>query len=183
MDSEGTTAGAYAAAERALEDLLPPGVRGLIRERLSRLGPAASDLLAAGAVLGDGFEFELVRRVSGLQESEGLYALDETLRGRLLRESRPWRGGEYGGYSFVHDKIRDVVYTDAGEARRRVFHRRALEELEGEGAPAAELARHALAARAVGAAFRHSVAAAEEALAVFAVEDAGMHLGRARSLL
>ena len=180
---EGATAGAYAAAEGTLEDLLPPGVRGLIRERLSRLGPAASDLLAAGAVLGDGFGFDLARRVAGREENEGLSALDEALGGRLLRESRLWRGGEYGGYSFVHDKIRDVVYTDAGEARRRVFHRRALEALEEEGAPAADLARHALAARASEAAFRHSVAAAEEALAVFAVEEARAHLGRARSLL
>ena len=181
-------AGAYADAERTLEDLLPPGVRGLIRERLSRLGPAASELVAAGAVLGDGFEFELVRRVAGVEESQGLSALDEALGGRLLREprlreSRLRRGGEHGGYSFVHDKIRDVVYTDAGEARRRVFHRRALETLKGEGAPAAELARHALAARANGAAFRHSVAAAEEALAVFAVDEARAHFGRARSLL
>ncbi len=178
---EGATAVAY--AEGVLEGLLPPGVRGLIRERLSGLGSAASDLLAAGAVLGDGFEFEVVRRVAGLEESQGLSALDQALRGRVLRESRHWRGGEQGGYSFVHDKIRDVVYTDAGEARRRVFHRRALEALEAEGAPAPELARHALAARANEAAFRHSLAAAEEALAVFAVEDAKAHFGRARSLL
>ena len=179
----GATAGTIEYAEEELAGLLPPGVRGLIRERLSRLAPAASDLLAAGAVLGDGFEFEIVRRVAGRGEGEALSALDEALRGRVLRESRHWRGGEHGGYSFVHDKIRDVVYTDAGEARRRVFHRRALETLEAEGAPAAELARHALAARANEAAFRHSVAAAEEALAVFAVEDAGAHFGRARSLL
>ena len=179
----GATAGTVAYAEKALAGLLPPGVRALIRERLSNLGSAASDLLAAGAVLGDGFEFEVARRVAGRREGQALSALDEALRGRVLRESRHWRGGEHGGYSFVHDKIRDVVYTDAGEARRRVFHRRALETLKGEGAPAAELARHALAARATEAAFRHSVAAAEEALAVFAVEDAGIHLGRARSLL
>ena len=180
-----TAAGAvtYADAVAALEDLLPPGVRGLVRERLWRLDPTSSDLLAAGAVLGDGFDFELLRRVADLGEREGLFALDETLHGRLLREPELRLGGERGGYSFVHDKIRDVVYTDAGEARRRVFHRRALEALEEEDAPAAELARHALAARVNGAAFRHSVAAAEEALAVFAVEDAGAHLGRARSLL
>ena len=176
-------AGAYADAERTLQDLLPPGVRGLIRERLSRLGPAASELVAASAVLGDGSEFNLVRRVAGVEESQGLSALDEALHGRLLREPRLRRGGEHGGYSFVHDKIRDVVYTDAGEARRRVFHRRALETLKGEGAPAAELARHALAARANGAAFRHSLAAAEEALAVFAVGEARAHFGRARTLL
>jgi len=33
-------------------------------------------------------------------------------------------------YFFTHDKIRDVVYTEAGEARRRIFHRRALDVLQ-----------------------------------------------------
>ena len=35
------------------------------------------------------------------------------------------------------EEIRDAVYAEAGEARRRVFHRRALETLQGD-APAAE---------------------------------------------
>src|ERR671916_2187393 len=137
-------AGAYADAERTLQGLLPPGVRGLIRERLSRLGPAASELVAASAVLGDGSEFDLVRRVAGVEESQGLPALDDALRGRVLRESRHWRGGEYGGYSFVHHKKPGGGFTHARDARRRVFHRPALEALGGEGAPATELARHAL---------------------------------------
>ena len=57
---------------------------------------------------------------------EGLPALDELLTSRLLLETddpnRPYR--------FTHDKIRDVVYTEAGNARRRIFHRRAFEALE-----------------------------------------------------
>jgi hypothetical protein len=34
-------------------------------------------------------------------------------------------------YSFAREKIRQVAYTEAGRARRRVLHRRALEVLEG----------------------------------------------------
>ena len=47
-------------------------------------------------------------------------------------------------YSFTHEKIRQVAYTEMGHARRRLLHRRAFEVLEEGGAPAAQLARHAL---------------------------------------
>ena len=182
--ADGATVDALARAEKILDDgLVPPSVRALIRERLTRVGLATSDLLVAGAVLFDHFDFDLVSRVAGLSERDGLAAVDEAVRRRLLREPQRWRGDRLGGYSFVHDKIRDVVYADAGEARRRVFHRRALAVLAEQGVAPGELARHALAAREHEAAFRHSVAAAEQALAVFAVEDARGYLLQARLLL
>jgi tetratricopeptide (TPR) repeat protein len=75
-------------------------------------------------------------------------------------------------YLFSHDKIRDIVYTDAGDARRRVAHARAIDALRGVGAPATELAFHALAAGRLGDAYRFSVAAGDDALRVFAMRDA-----------
>ena len=85
-------------------------------------------------------------------------------------------------YAFTHDHVRDVAYTEAGSARRRLFHRRALEVLTEEGAPAAELARHAFAAGMAEETFRHSLAAGDQALALFAVQDAISHYERARKL-
>jgi len=161
---------------------LPESVRAAIRAQLSRVGGAASRLLAAGAVLGHGFTFERLIRVAELGEEEGLSALDEALAGRLVVEARGGRVPS-GSYAFAHDKIRDVAYTESGAARRRVFHRRALEVLRDEGSPASELARHALAAGEAEAAFRHFVAAGDEAMAVFAVKDAIAHYEQARRLL
>lgn len=155
----------------------PPGVREAILARLERLSPDASKLLAAAAVVGRHCDFEVLRRMVGTDEDPGLAALDEALASGLLSEVAA------DAYACAHDKIRDVVYTEAGGARRRIYHRRALEVLEEERRPAAELARHALAANMTAAAFHHSVAAAEQALAVFAVEDARAHFGRARTLL
>ena len=79
--------------------------------------------------------------------------------------------------------LRDVVYTEAGDARRRLFHRRALEILEAEGDSAAVLAHHALAAGLAQAAFRHSLAAGREALRILAVNEAIVHFERARLLV
>jgi tetratricopeptide (TPR) repeat protein len=159
---------------------LPESVREAIRAQLSRLGSAASNLLAAAAVLGTGFTFEQLIRVVNTEEGEGLTALDEALASRLIREVDPPSDDVY--YAFSHDKVRDVAYTEAGAARRRVFHRRALDVLEEEGAPAVQLARHALAARMPDAAFRHLLAAGDAAMAVFAVEDAMRYYEQARGL-
>jgi predicted ATPase len=51
-------------------------------------------------------------------------------------------------YSFSHENIRQVAYTESGHARRQVLHRSALEVLEESGAPPAELARDAPAPQA-----------------------------------
>ncbi|HEV8224380.1 MAG TPA: AAA family ATPase [Rubrobacteraceae bacterium] len=164
----------------ALRGLIPESVREAIDAQLSRLSPPALALLAAGAVLGSGFTFEQLIGVVGLPEDEVLSALDEVLASRLLKEA-PAQDGEV--YTFSHEKVRDVAYTEAGAARRRIFHRRALAALEEEGAPNALLARHALAARMPEAAFHHLLAAGDAAMAVLAAEDAIGYYERARGLL
>ena len=180
---------AWRSQKSALRGLLPKSVREVIRARLSRLSAAASELLRAGAVLERGFTFETLVGVAGHGEVEGLMGLDELIERQLLRE-------EVGGqeeerlldpsptYSFTHEKIRQVAYTEMGHARRQVFHRRVLEVLEEEGgAPAAQLAWQALAGGLAERAFAYGVAAGDEAVEVFAVKDAIEHYERARDLL
>lgn len=84
--------------------------------------------------------------------------------------------GAAGEYTFVNDLLQDVVYTEAGEARRRLFHKRALELLEAENGSEAMLAHHAEASGQTQEAFRHSLAAGREALRVSAVNEAIVHL-------
>ncbi|HET8851823.1 MAG TPA: AAA family ATPase [Ktedonobacteraceae bacterium] len=108
------------------DNLLPVDVRELIERRLARLSSPARNLLAAGAVLGHVFTFEELCQVAQLAPQDGLAALDEVLQGLLLFESSRRREGSSGvSYHFAHDKIRQVVYAAAGDARRRVFHSRA----------------------------------------------------------
>jgi DNA-binding SARP family transcriptional activator/tetratricopeptide (TPR) repeat protein len=161
---------------------LPRGVQALIRTRLARLTPPALALLTAGAVLGHDFRFEDACAVAGLKEDEALAALDELRQSRLLAE-----GGRDDGapsLAITHDKIRDVVYVEAGEARQRVFHRRAMETLQtSSGQMAAELAYHALAAGLAEPAFRFSLAAGDDALRVFAVRNAVRYYEQACALV
>ena len=167
-----------------LDGTLPSTVRETILIRLAQLGPAARELLAAGAVLDHDFTFEDLCQVAHLAPQEGLSALDEVLGSLLLRESRRQRGGLSGAtYVFAHDKIREVVDVEAGDARRRIFHGRALKVLKRAGAPAAELAYHAFASGLADPAFRWSTAAGDEAMKVFAARDAIGHYEQAHQLL
>jgi predicted ATPase len=170
--------------EQLLGRILPPGVREMIRARLARLPANALSLLTAGAVLGKSFPFEQLCQVAGLNESDGLSALEMLLATHLLSEvEHEGRDPSEERFVFAHDKIRDVMYTEAGSTRRRLFHRRALETLQGASASPAELAHHAFAAGLAEAALRLSIAAGDEAMRLFAVRDAIAHYEQARRLV
>ncbi|MBN2470855.1 MAG: AAA family ATPase, partial [Anaerolineae bacterium] len=178
--------GAWAFEIDAEHDLgksvrVPSTVWAVIRARLHRLSPHAVTLLMAGAVLDQRMTFQRMCAISNITEDAGLPALDELISYRLLLEVT-WPG-TIGAYAFANDMIRDVVYTEAGDARRRLFHRRALEILEADGDSATVLAHHALAAGLTETAFRYSVTAGQEALHLVATGDAIVHFEKARQLV
>lgn len=157
---------------------LPPTIREVILARLGRLSEAAAAMLLAGAVLGREATFEQLGAVSGLDEVTGLDGLESLLHSRLLLES----ASATHPYTFAHDKIREIVYTEAGEARRRIYHRRALAILSDAEAPPAELAFHALAAQQIKPAFHYALAAGEIAMTTYAMLEALKHFDQAHEL-
>ena len=154
---------------------IPAGVREAILVRLERLSEATAALLLAAAVLGRACSFERLRQVADLGEAEALAAVEVLLNGRLLTENRAGKRP----YMLAHDYIRELVYSESGEARRRIYHRRALIALEAEQAPAIECAFHALASRLDEPAFRFSLAAGDEALQNCAFQESLVHYDRA----
>ncbi len=173
---------AAVAQERSRRALLPPSVRAMILARLAKLSPAARQLVMASAVLATQASAKLLWQVAEVEVQAGIEALEEAVASGMLRAEEAGVGRR-GSYRFVHDLIREVVYTELGEARRSVLHQRALARLETEGAAAAELAYHALLAGEAEAAYRYSMQAGDEAEAVFAIENAIMHYEQARALL
>ncbi|MEN8176661.1 MAG: hypothetical protein ABFS23_12915, partial [Pseudomonadota bacterium] len=157
---------------------IPPGVREVIQARLAQHSNDEGALLLAAAVLGRTCTFMRLCQVTDLSEVNALEALETLLDGRLLTE----QPSDRRPYTLAHDYIREVVYTESREARRRVFHRRALLALETAGGPAAECAFHALAALLDEPAFRYSVAAGSEAFASYAVQEALTHFEMARKV-
>ena len=82
-------------------------------------------------MLGRDCDFAQLCRVTDQSERDALPALDELLSSQLLQE----RTAAFLPYRFGHDKIREVVYTEASDARRRMYHRNAVALLKDEDAP------------------------------------------------
>jgi DNA-binding CsgD family transcriptional regulator/tetratricopeptide (TPR) repeat protein len=113
-------------------------VRDTVRVRLSRLGPDTTRLAAATAVLGSGANLTRAARLAGIDEQRAVGAIDTLVAADVLTGS--------SRLQFVHPIVRQVIYADIGDARRRAEHLAAAEILHSDGAPAAEVAGHLIKA-------------------------------------
>jgi DNA-binding SARP family transcriptional activator len=161
-----------------LEGLPLPGtIVEVVETRVSRLSPRARQVLEAGAVLGQPFTFELVRRTSGRREMETIGGLDELTDRHLLME-------QSAEYRFVHEIIRMAVYRRLSYGRRRVLHRRVAETLEAlQPGNADALARHFARAEEPGRAAVYALQAGRAAKTLFAHVEARSHFDQALTLL
>jgi DNA-binding SARP family transcriptional activator len=169
-------AGAWRVQPAMPTQTTAPGIRSVLQARFTRLSDQARELLEAGAVLGQDFEFNVAQQVTQLEEDQALKALDELLRSRLVLEAS-------ANYVFSHDKVREVAFDGAGEARRRVYHRRAFQTLQSSRASASVLARHAHGAHLWLEAFRASMEAGDQATKVYAWRESVEHYEHARAVL
>lgn len=156
---------------------IPAGVRQVIGARLARLSPETNRLLQAASLLGDGFPVALVGAVSGLDDGSLAEGCDAAVRAGMLHE-------EGDRYRFAHPLIRQTVYEAIGLVRRQRLHARAAEAMErlDAGGPAPHVAALATHYRLAGAAadaekvVEYALRAAANAAAVFAWEEATLHL-------
>ena len=161
-----------------------PRVREIIKGWLRRISAPAGQLLEAASVLGYPDSFEHICQVAGLEEIQALTYLDELLERQLLLELdvAPLTPGKDSLYTFSHQLLRELVYNEAGAARRKILHRRAFQILRDANAPAAELARHATRAGLLTDAYRYSLLAGNEAMHLFAARVAIPHYEAANAL-
>ena len=137
----------------------------------------------AAAVLAQAASFDNLCRVSGLDERQALAALEELLKRQLLIEPPALQRWAHDPvYTFSHQKVSEVVYAEAGTARRRMLHRRAFAVLQAMAVPSSELAHHALAAGLLAETIQHSLMAGNDAMALFAVHVAIAHFETARQV-
>jgi predicted ATPase len=153
--------------------------RQIIRDRLVRLSAPARHLLDGAAVLGRHFEFELLRQIVPLEDEVAFDALDELLQRRWLSED-----GASRDLVFVHDRLREITWSELSSARRRFLHAAAARALRGSAADRtgarraldhAVIAEHESHAGHWPAAVEQRRLAGEQAEAVFAVREAIGH--------
>ena len=154
---------------------LPSTLRRLVRDRVERLPADAADVLRWAAVVGSDFDARRLGSVAQLDPERLVEVLDALERFAMIR-ALPADHRRAGGYGFAHDIVRQVVYAELSEPRRRLMHQRVVHALQEGGAAdaalATELAHHAAQAGDADAAARACLRAARECLRLFAGAEA-----------
>lgn len=150
---------------------LPSSVRDTIALRLARLSPETQSMLALAAVIGREFPYLWLQVAGAWAEDSLLDWLDEALQAHVLEESSAQKGPLL--YRFQHGLIRQTLYGDLSEARRRHHHQRVAETLEHlADAPYGALSYHWFASGRWPWAFCHALSAADLARRAFANAEA-----------
>jgi DNA-binding CsgD family transcriptional regulator len=145
-----------------------------VRLELARLGPAASALARAVAVVGeDATCAACLPQLAGLDADEAASATASLARAELLRRDAAVR--------FAHPLVRQAVYDDFPEPERRLAHARAAVLLREQGAPIDRVAAQLTLAPPNGdpATVERLRQAARQALAAGAADSARTYLRRA----
>ncbi|HEX8919249.1 MAG TPA: AAA family ATPase [Chloroflexota bacterium] len=165
------------------EDLIdvPDTVRSVIDQRLSRLADDTQEVLQEASVLGQTFSFEDLMDMTGRDERKLERAIDDVMVIGLVREV----GRD--AYGFDHALTQQSLYSQISSRRRRRLHHAAAEAIqrlsvEKQNARAAELARHCLVGGDIEHALHFLIVAGDQAVKVFAHEDAATHYNAARDL-
>jgi DNA-binding CsgD family transcriptional regulator len=169
--SSGVSPTAETAA--SVRDIGPRGVVRSVGLRLGVLGPPATALARAVAVLGDDVDPAHAAALAALDPAAALTATTALTNAELLRPALP--------LTFVHPIVRAAVYRGLTPAQRDGEHARAAALLAARGAPGEEVAAQLLLTAPRGERFVVAALqdAASEALARQAPDTAVTYLRRA----
>jgi DNA-binding SARP family transcriptional activator len=156
--------------------MLPEGVKAVIRQRLRHLSDDCRPVLILASVLGREFDLAALERVSEASSDQLFALLDEAAEERIVTDLP----GQPGRMRFAHVLIRDALYEELTPGRRLQLHGRVGDALEalyaGNLEPhLAELAHHFYeSARPAVAdkALVYARGAAERSLRLLAYEEA-----------
>ena len=163
----------------------PETVKGVIKNRISRLDDECQDVLTMASFVGNDFAFEALLGVTGVEEDKLLELMERMLKTGLVKE-KTIRGEDV--YSFADIIVRDVVHEEVSRLRHRKLHGAvgfALEKVYTKKIDEhlGELAYHFLEGGDKDKALDYFLKAGEKAAKVFANGEAASYFQSALRLL
>jgi DNA-binding SARP family transcriptional activator/predicted ATPase len=154
--------------------IAPATLEGLICDRLGQLDETARDFLPWAAALGRRFDPATVARIADYPLPRLITTVEQLEQRAIIR---PQAGADAAmGYDFAHDRVRQVVYQQLSEPRRRLIHGQIAQHLQAAAAQdeglAVEVAYHAALAHDYALAAAATLGAAERCLRLFAYSEA-----------
>ena len=177
--------GQWRRTKDVAEIAIPDTLRDAVLLRFTSLPAETQNVLRQAAVIGQEFDFDLLRRVTGSEDADLVAALRASIDAQLIVEGPDQQ--ESDRYSFRHALTRESILLDLLKRERRRVHAIVGEAIEsGVGADAAshaeELAYHFDEGGDRERAFRYRDLAARESYRLFAFARAARHLERAVEL-
>ena len=126
----------------AVTEVGPPVVGRFVLHRLERLGPDATALARAVAVLGGDADLALAARVAAIDDARARAAADLLVRADVFASDQSLR--------FVHPIVQTAVYDDLLPGERSAQHVAVARLLQDRGAPAERVAAHLLEVGSIG---------------------------------
>jgi hypothetical protein len=155
---------------------VPEGAKEVIEQRLARLRPEALELLKTAAVCGREFRLDVLTELLDAPAARLVGPLEDAMSAGLVVEPA------IGRFTYCHALVRETLYSgiasETARARLHLAAGEALEALDGDDAPASELALHFHAGRHVGGAEKavgYALKAAARSAAALAYEEAARH--------
>ncbi len=117
---------------------VPPEIREVITQRVSRLPDGSPEVLARAALAGRDFSLEIIARTTSEEEDRLIELLDASVSAGLLDESP----AVPGRYSFVHALVRSTLGESLSLTRRATVHRQIGEAIEQRSQTAGQRSRN-----------------------------------------
>jgi DNA-binding CsgD family transcriptional regulator/tetratricopeptide (TPR) repeat protein len=174
--------GGWVWMPESIDNAIPGSVRAAVMERLRPLSQPTRLALEVAAVIGEQFNFELLRQVSGLSEAELNVAIRAGVDAQLIVEQAQ---AATDSYTYRHQLTREVVLAELLQRERRQLHLavgRALEETTDAERDAEDLAYHFDAAGDDPRALKYHRMAGEQAVRSYAFARAAEHFQRVLEL-
>lgn len=151
---------------------VPKIIDDIIKRRLRNLEKETIKVLETGSVIGEEFEFSLLKKVMSMDSIDLLEHVD-ILTGSEIWETEP---GE-NKYSFTHELVHKVIYEDISEPLRRDLHQKTAEAIKDVFEKDIEeyysdLAFHYNRADMTEEAMEHFIKGGERAQRLYAPQDA-----------
>ncbi len=159
---------------------VPRSVKDVIGRRLKRLDENTTKLLRQAALIGNEFNFDILTRVTGLDEFQLLDAIDKLLEEKILLEVEDAEG-DAEVYRFENMQIRNVLMDGLSGSRKRIMLKKIGEITEDYYKDNIDevvysLARDFYKGKDYPKAYKYSLMSASKAMRMFAVEDTHQYL-------
>jgi serine/threonine protein kinase/tetratricopeptide (TPR) repeat protein len=102
---------------------LPTSIEATITRRLKLLSQEAFNLIQIASVIGRELDLSILKEISNFEENKLFEVLDELVEGQDIKKEKE-------KYIFTHDRVRETLYSQLDEGKKRELHEKAGNTLE-----------------------------------------------------